>query len=695
MTRDDPIDRCRYRARARGEGPGQVAECRLLVEVTGLVDPGLCEVGRDACEYCCRAMTPSPAGLNPVVASLLHGIARRVIERGGADGCPAGRADALRLRAEALLDHDPGEADAPYRPARSDLPCHYLGGPIGIRHERSGGQVGPVVVSRCHHPDHAEATESDCANCLDWADRPALDRDPGGRFLPIPATRSGPEVRSWSVGVTTSPRRRPTLEWTLDGLRRAGWGSPHLFVDGPATIPIRHGDCPVTHREPRVGAWPNFFLGLAELVMRDPEADAYLMVQDDVAFFDGVRLRDYLESILWPGDRPGPVSLFSSEADAGPSTGWSRRENPWFLGAQAMIFPAGSARRFLVDEAVARHRSTGPNGGLANVDTVIGAWGFREGTPVSFPTPSLCRHVGHSSTIWDGAKVEGVRKEGPFVGDLIGPAVPGPGPGRAFDESAFPVVGCDPEVYRASVDRGTARMRERSVVICGLCRDVLRTLPDLAARVERLGAMFGEYRVVLYENDSIDGTAAFLRGWSEANPAVRAISERRGRRRFPQVASPERAAELASCRNVYREHLRAHLAHFDHVIVVDTDLEGGWSFDGLAHTFGQDGWDFVGSNGLLVGRSPPIYFDTWAHREEVTEAPGARRGRFRPPGRGEPLRPVRSCFGGLGVYRMACLEAPYGGDDCEHVVLHRNMRAMGFDRLFLNPSQVVLYDRPP
>jgi hypothetical protein len=33
----------------------------------------------------------------------------------------------------------------------------------------------------------------------------------------------------------------------------------------------------------------------------------------------------------------------------------------------------------------------------------------------------------------------------------------------------------------------------------------------------------------------------------------------------------------------------------------------------------------------------------------------------------------------------------YGGDDCEHVVLHRQLRDRGFDRQFLNPSQIVLY----
>ncbi len=205
--------------------------------------------------------------------------------------------------------------------------------------------------------------------------------------------------------------------------------------------------------------------------------------------------------------------------------------------------------------------------------------------------------------------------------------------------------------------------------------------------------MFREYRAVFYENDSLDATATFLRHWSDVNPSIRVIIERKGSRRFANVVSLERAALLAACRNAYREYALTHFGNFDHVIVVDTDTEGGWSFEGIAHSFGLDNWDFVGSNGLMTGpfgRGRPIYYDTWAHR---SIDPGELTSQRLSVQRGEPLRRVLSCFGGLGVYRMACLQARYEGDDCEHVTLHRNMRELGFDQLYLNPSQIVLYDR--
>src|SRR5262249_17362150 len=119
-------------------------------------------------------------------------------------------------------------------------------------------------------------------------------------------------------------------------------------------------------------------------------------------------------------------------------------------------------------------------------------------------------------------------------------------------------------------------------------------------------------------------------------------------------------------------------------------------------TFGHDGWDFVGSYGLITASRHEAYppgtlrhFDTWAFRAvghpAAHSTPELRWLRFE---RGDPLLPVWSCFGGMGVYRMACLHAvEYDGGDCEHVVLHQRLRAAGFDRLFLNPSQVVLYER--
>ena len=92
----------------------------------------------------------------------------------------------------------------------------------------------------------------------------------------------------------------------------------------------------MTWREDGVGAWPSWYLALAELVLQQPDADAYLMLQDDVVLHDRESLRGYLERVLWPGDRPGLVSLFYTGPDTTP--GWHRDE-AWHWGARASCSP--------------------------------------------------------------------------------------------------------------------------------------------------------------------------------------------------------------------------------------------------------------------------------------------------------------------------------------------------------------------
>ena len=164
-------------------------------------------------------------------------------------------------------------------------------------------------------------TEEDCRDAPPGvaAGGPTLDR-----IIPAPRHRSGPEVRTWSVGVTTAPRAVPTLADCLASLARAGWDHPRLFVDGDVAVPEAFAHLPRTDRRPQIGAWPNYFLALGELLMREPEADAYMIVQDDSLFAD-FDVRDYLERVLWPGQAARDRVRSSARGPTrGPSPGGRR-----------------------------------------------------------------------------------------------------------------------------------------------------------------------------------------------------------------------------------------------------------------------------------------------------------------------------------------------------------------------------------
>lgn len=248
-------------------------------------------------------------------------------------------------------------------------------------------------------------------------------------------------------------------------------------------------------------------------------------------------------------------------------------------------------------------------------------------------------------------------------------------------------------------------MARSKVVICGLARNVEHILQTNIQRVEKLASLFCYYAVTVYENDSTDATPELLQAWSRANPRVLAVSVDRGDPVNPGTRCLDRATRMATYRNELRRRILAEkqTKWASHIIVIDLDLPGGWSYDGIASSFGvpTETWDFMGSNGLLLrdygGKSNVlVYFDVWAFRPHGSDAPqrpeviNPKRWR-----RGEDLVPVNSCFGGLGIYRSQAFErCSYDGSDCEHVPFHRKMREAGMGRIFMNPSQITLYSSP-
>ncbi len=355
------VDTCKFRRGVRREGDTEVATCKLLKALIECREDRWCRVRRDACDACCRSFPPSERNVNPVVASLLYDASARIVA-----AAPAG---------------------------------------LDLKRIKETAQMAAEHVNVVYPQDEDPAVPKRSVSR-------ALSQ-----LVPPPAKRRGATVRQWAVGVTTAPRRQPTLEACLESLLRAGWETPHLFVDSAVQIPERFLDLPGTFRDEKTGAWPNYYLALLELLMRQPYADAYMIAQDDVLFFDRENLRQYLEDLLWPGRSSGLVSLYCSKIDTRPESGWHRREG-WTAGAHAFVFPPELAKAFVMDPSVFGHRWAPDPVEARRVNDVIGNWALDHGLPVWFPTPSLVQHVGEASTLWPGARALGARRADPFAGDL-------------------------------------------------------------------------------------------------------------------------------------------------------------------------------------------------------------------------------------------------------------------------------------
>lgn len=270
----------------------------------------------------------------------------------------------------------------------------------------------------------------------------------------------------------------------------------------------------------------------------------------------------------------------------------------------------------------------------------------------------------------------------------------------AFPEHAFPPVDGTAESYRRTCRRGYGAMARSRVAITGLARNLGSVLPLTIQRVDALARCFADHRVIVFENDSTDDTRDLLRRWQGANGRVKVVCEDLHDPVNPTTRCPARAERMAQYRRRCQERVLATCGKFNFTIIIDLDILGGWSIDGIANTFGHDGWDFVGANGLVVRRrglamNHVQQYDTWALRFDPDLTPlstVAAAGLVY--GRGEPLVRVTSCFGGVGVYRMDAYAAGrYDTDDLEHATFHRSMIVAGHHRLFLNPSQLVVYGR--
>lgn len=390
-------DDCPYRI-AEANCDSRDAYCKLLQQITNVQDAEFYRVTEEMCAACCGELPPSPIDINSVVASLIYELTGRIIELGGVRGCDVKLAKEIKRFAYNNLAVVRGADETDPSQLRYSGTCLYLCNQIGSRDCSCSSKLR-VGVYTCRHPEHDETTTQLCRKCLDY--EPELTKG---------------AVRTWAVGITTAPRPEPTLEKTLSSLLNAGWAEPHVFAE-PGVQVSSKCDLLWTQRIKTLGAWPNWLLGLTELVLTFPQADAYFMCQDDVVFCRG--LRNYLEETLWPAPRVGVVSLYCpSHVGESGHLGFQLDDRGWDTwGALAYVFSNASARALLRSSLVVNHRNRGPSDGLRNVDSVVGQWCRDSDMPYFIHSPSLAQHVGETSTLFPNVRNEGKRRASTFLGE--------------------------------------------------------------------------------------------------------------------------------------------------------------------------------------------------------------------------------------------------------------------------------------
>ena len=170
------------------------------------------------------------------------------------------------------------------------------------------------------------------------------------------------------------------------------------------------------------------------------------------------------------------------------------------------------------------------------------------------------------------------------------------------------------------------QLSELNVAIGVLARDCASPLEKNIPRVEAMGNLFNSYKVIVYENDSKDGTKEILRKWCEKNPNITVIMEDSKKDTIPQrsknnpypAKSRYRIEKMAGLRNRLLDEISVTAP--DICIFLDIDLF--WiapiTVKKTIENAPED-WGGLFGNGKVTRRYPdyiaerPMLYDSYAY----------------------------------------------------------------------------------
>ncbi len=266
-----------------------------------------------------------------------------------------------------------------------------------------------------------------------------------------------------------------------------------------------------------------------------------------------------------------------------------------------------------------------------------------------------------------------------------------------------------------TIKNGFELMNKSSLTICAIVRDCNRALKRNIPIIERIRGEFNTSNVIIFENDSVDGTKLTLEKWKKDYQNVNIVSKDNNETTISSECtkgvnkyySKYRISKMVEFRNAYLNVLNESNFNTDFVMIIDLDVSK-LKINGIAHSFGlSNEWDVVCANGYSY--SPLLkkrYYDTYAlielgkDKEIQTEKSiyqNLAKWSFLKPGL--PLIPVYSAFGGLSIYHSDVLKNKkyrlmMNNDKkvevkCEHFALCHDIRQSGFTRIVINPNMTL------
>ncbi len=205
------------------------------------------------------------------------------------------------------------------------------------------------------------------------------------------------------------------------------------------------------------------------------------------------------------------------------------------------------------------------------------------------------------------------------------------------------------------------------VIICGVCRNIEIPLPFTIKIIEGIGALFKDYRIVAYENNSTDSTVNILKQWKSKNSKIQFYSETINHKDLNRIVVNKchdeffRPELIARARNIVLDKIMSkEYEDFQYVIWIDMDFKIPPTLEGIAEVFQSDKeWDAVFANG--VGQQN-IYWDWYALRDNIDPIGPELLGhdwyipKYLSFNNTDDWYPVYSAFGGCGIYKKSSIQ---------------------------------------
>jgi hypothetical protein len=259
----------------------------------------------------------------------------------------------------------------------------------------------------------------------------------------------------------------------------------------------------------------------------------------------------------------------------------------------------------------------------------------------------------------------------------------------------------------------------REIVFCALVRDCLRRLKRNSVAFKNLQRTFPQARWVFVENDSKDGTRAWLEEWAGRDSRVTILGADTGEDTIPRSdpRSPlipgyslHRIERMASFRNLYIEWIERNLRQelTGVMVAIDPDVRS-FPVTRMVHWIRNLPPDkAITALGLRwSGMKSMQFHDAYAFRDggdmetQTLAAIQQRRLTLATKLKGSPPMAVRSNFNGLGIYpinairgcRYECLKNadPQVQAECEHVPFHDQLAARGVE-VMIDPQMKIIYN---